>query len=302
MKISVIIPAYNKSSYLRRCIESVASQDFDSLEIIVVDDGSTDNSGAIIDEFAAKDSRIRAIHTPNGGVTAARKTGLLLSEGKYIMFADADDEMLPNALSVAYEAIERTGADEVIATHCDQYGTHYDFGRRGWGDPDEMITDLLKTNNTFCVLWGVIFRREAILDCFDWDRQLIEREDIMGQMKLLMKQPKVYFIPDCIYLYNKDLPCDRFMGIDKLRLHDRLLKELLSPRWETFATPYYINIAKTYEALIANRRFSVYRKYYKDLLTTNMRALPWKEKIVVMLPPRIAYLPIICYKRWMARH
>lgn len=300
MEISVIIPVYNKACFVSRCIESVASQDFGSLEIVVVDDGSTDGSGKIIDDMAAKDQRIRAIHIANSGVTAARKAGLLQSHGKYIMFADADDEMLPNALSVAHKAIEQTGADEVIATHRDQYGKHYDSGRSGWGNPDEMIIDLLKTSNTFCVLWAIIFRREVILDCFDWSRELVEREDIMGQIKLLMKQPKVYFIADCIYLYNKDLPNSRVMGIDRLRLHDKLLKDLLAPKWQTFSSHYYINVAKTYEALLANRRFSAYREYYKDMLKPHMRTLPWKEKIVVMLPPKLAYLPIICYKHWLA--
>lgn len=300
MDISVIIPVYNKSTYVRRCIESVANQKFDSLEIIVVDDGSTDNGGNIIDEMAARDSRIKAIHIPNSGVTAARKRGLMLAEGKYVMFADADDEMLPDSLSTAYEAIERTGADEVIATHRDQYGKHYDSGRRGWGDPDEMIVDLLKTRNSFCVLWAVIFRREVIMDCFDWSRELIEREDIMGQIKLLIKKPKVYFVSDCIYLYNKDLPNSRHMTIDRLRLIDDLLKEMLKPRWQTFGSHYYIFVAKTYEGLLANRQFSAYREYYRDVLRPNLRALPWKEKIIAILPPRLAYLPIICYKRWIA--
>lgn len=301
MKLSVVIPVYNKAAYLRRCIQSVSSQEFDSMEIVVVDDGSTDNSGEIADEEASKDDRIKVIHTANKGVTAARKMGLWQSSGKYIMFVDADDLMLPNAIITAYSAIEQIGADEVIATYCDQYDNKYDYGRRGWGDVDEMIADLLLTHNTFCVLWGIIFRREMIADCFDWSRELVEREDIMGQIKLLMKQPKAFFIADCIYRYTKGLPNSRRMGIDRLRLHDDLLREMLAPRWTTFAKLYYINIAKTYESLIAIRQFGVYREYYKSMLLNHLWALPWKEKVVAMLPPRIAYLPIICYKWWLRR-
>lgn len=92
MKISVIIPVYNVAQYIRHCVDIVLRQTYRNLEIILVDDGSTDNSGQICDEYAATDSRIRVIHKPNGGLSDARNVGFSLATGEYVLFLDSDDE------------------------------------------------------------------------------------------------------------------------------------------------------------------------------------------------------------------
>lgn len=89
--ISIIIPVYNVEKYLSKCLDSVISQTYKQLEIIVIDDGSTDKSGIICDEFALKDNRIIVIHQPNGGLSAARNSGLDIAKGEYVMFVDSDD-------------------------------------------------------------------------------------------------------------------------------------------------------------------------------------------------------------------
>ena len=122
MEISVIIPVYNKAPYLEKCFESIFQQTFGEFEVVAVDDGSTDGSGELCDEWAKKDSRLHVIHTVNGGVTAARRIGVAHSHGKYIMFSDADDLFMPDALSMMHHQITETDADEVIATYEDQYG------------------------------------------------------------------------------------------------------------------------------------------------------------------------------------
>ena len=91
MKISVIIPVYNVEKYLKRCLDSVINQTYKNLEIILIDDGSTDKSGNICDEYAAKDKRIIVIHKENGGLSDARNKGLDICTGDYISFIDSDD-------------------------------------------------------------------------------------------------------------------------------------------------------------------------------------------------------------------
>ncbi|HJA50079.1 MAG TPA: glycosyltransferase, partial [Candidatus Fusicatenibacter intestinipullorum] len=91
VKISVIIPVYNVEKYLKRCLDSVINQTYKNLEIILIDDGSTDNSGKICDEYAQKDERIIVIHKENGGVSSARNKGLDICIGDYISFIDSDD-------------------------------------------------------------------------------------------------------------------------------------------------------------------------------------------------------------------
>lgn len=95
-KVSVIVPVYNVEKYLRRCLDSIVNQTYRNLEIILVDDGSPDNCGAICDEYAQMDDRIFVIHKPNGGVSSARNAALEKATGKYIVFVDSDDSVLPN--------------------------------------------------------------------------------------------------------------------------------------------------------------------------------------------------------------
>ena len=89
--ISIIVPVYKAEKHLSECIDSIISQTYENFELILIDDGSPDNSGKICDEYAEKDKRIRAIHKENGGVSSARNTGLDNASGEYITFIDSDD-------------------------------------------------------------------------------------------------------------------------------------------------------------------------------------------------------------------
>ena len=106
--ISVIVPVYNVEKYLRACLESIVNQTYRDLEIILVDDGSTDSSGIICGEYAEKDARVKVIHKENGGASSARNAGLNIAQGEYITFVDSDDtielDMIDCLLSSVREA------------------------------------------------------------------------------------------------------------------------------------------------------------------------------------------------------
>ena len=93
--ISVIVPVYNSEKYLHRCIDGILAQNYTDFDLLLIDDGSTDNSGNICDEYEIRDGRIRVFHQENGGVSSARNLGLDNARGKYVMFVDSDDYMLP---------------------------------------------------------------------------------------------------------------------------------------------------------------------------------------------------------------
>ena len=109
--ISVIIPVYNSEKYLRHCVDSILRQTYKNLEIILVDDGATDSSGKIVDEFATSDSRVKPIHQENGGISVAQNNGLDNATGEYIAFCDNDDIMHEQALEILLQALEVSGAD-----------------------------------------------------------------------------------------------------------------------------------------------------------------------------------------------
>ncbi len=107
-KISVIVPVYNVEKYLHECIDSILAQTFTDFEIILVNDGSLDNSGAICDEYVSKDNRITVIHQKNQGQAAARNTALTIAKGEWIHFVDSDDLIHPQMLEILYGAVDET--------------------------------------------------------------------------------------------------------------------------------------------------------------------------------------------------
>ena len=114
--ISVIIPVYNAERWLLRCIDSVLSQSYKNIEVLLIDDGSTDMSPAICDSYASKDPRVKVFHKPNGGVASARQVGIDNLQGDYVIHADADDWMNKDMLQTLMEEAQKNNAD---VTMCD---------------------------------------------------------------------------------------------------------------------------------------------------------------------------------------
>ena len=112
--VSVIIPVYNVERYITRCLQSIIGQTHKAIEVIPVDDGSPDRCGAIIDEFAAKDSRVIPVHKPNGGVASARNAGLDAASGEYVMFVDGDDHVEPDYVEYFLSIITHWGGGTTL--------------------------------------------------------------------------------------------------------------------------------------------------------------------------------------------
>jgi len=113
-KVSVIVPVYNVEPYLRRCLDSILAQTFSDFEAVLVDDGSTDHSGAICDEYAVRDARFKTIHIPNGGVSSARNMGLKQAKGMWVAFVDADDCVFPDYLQHLYNGLAGADDDSIL--------------------------------------------------------------------------------------------------------------------------------------------------------------------------------------------
>ena len=110
-KVSVIVPVYKVESYLRKCVDSILGQSFSDFEVILVDDGSPDNCGAICDDYATRDQRVKVIHKINGGLSDARNVGLDVAIGQYICFVDSDDWIEQDLLKDNVAVLEHSGAD-----------------------------------------------------------------------------------------------------------------------------------------------------------------------------------------------
>ena len=119
--VSVIVPVFNVGQYVEKCLRSIINQTYRHLEILVIDDGSTDDSGNICDRMAAEDSRIRVVHQKNAGVSSARNKGLDICSGLYVLFADSDDWLEPEMVELMVSAIEKTNTDLAVCQVNDVY-------------------------------------------------------------------------------------------------------------------------------------------------------------------------------------
>ena len=161
--ISVIIPVYNGEKFLRDCLDSVTGQTYKDLQIILIDDGSKDQSGAICDEYAMKDPRIEVIHCENGGQAEARNRGLKLAKGEWIGFVDDDDVIEPDMYEVL---IRNAKANDVLISGCSTL-TVYEDGRQynafedmtsGIRSGKDLILDIFYYNkNRYGALWNKIY-------------------------------------------------------------------------------------------------------------------------------------------------
>lgn len=197
-KISVIVPVYNVAGYLRRCLASIVRQYFQDIEIIVVNDGSTDASLSIIKEFAEQDSRIIVVDQLNSGISSARNAGLVIAKGEYISHIDGDDWIEPGFLSVMYKFAVNNDLDIAIS----DFYTDWDDGRCEYSKEvwllDECIFDSEKYLRQLFkevahpIAWNKIFRRRLYSENHIWYPEHISiGEDIATTVRLVYFAHKI---------------------------------------------------------------------------------------------------------------
>lgn len=203
-KISVIIPVYNVEKYLKKCVNSVIVQTYQDLQIILVDDGSTDSSPVICDEYAEKYSRIHVIHKKNGGLSSARNTGLELASGDYITFLDSDDYVSPTCYEELYCAVQ--GRTDVIACTCfrrvDESGKIYErkdpHNEPGTTSNVEYLRELLLHIGDVSVCTKLFPRQMLKNKCFDETKL---NEDLLFMTELISDIKKIIYTGKVGYYY-----------------------------------------------------------------------------------------------------
>lgn len=165
--LSVIIPVYKVENYLQRCLDSIINQTYKNLEIILVDDGSPDNSGKICDEYAQKDRRIKVIHQKNKGLSGARNSGLKISKGEYLAFLDSDDWIEPEMYTVLIELIEENNLDMARCSIDQTDGKNNKIILPLKRNADKLIKDKrifeLYFDEFLCkVVWNAVYKRAIV--------------------------------------------------------------------------------------------------------------------------------------------
>lgn len=209
MKISIIIPVYNAEKYVKKTIESVTMQSYRNLEIILINDGSKDDSHAICRDYAFRDMRIKLIDIENSGPGFARNIGLREASGEYICFVDADDKLEKNALETLLSIREIYDFDIVCGNHFKVHSTikeSRDFCETGEISREKNVRrfNSFKTSDSFGYVWAKLYKRKFLTMnniCFSEEREVF-LEDLLFNLKCFAFTPMYYLINTPIYHYN----------------------------------------------------------------------------------------------------
>lgn len=203
--ISVVVPVYNVEKYIRKCIDSILEQTYTNLQIILIDDGSTDNSGKICDEYSEKDKRINVIHKKNSGVSAARNTGIQNAIGDWILFVDSDDwieldcckEMLLTALEEKSDCVI-CKCNKVHNEEVNKF--EYDNKKEIYGSR-EFLIKVLNVQSGYGFCHSKLIKREIIKEIL-FDTQLKVGEDALFNIHIAQNMNKIVFIENPLYNYR----------------------------------------------------------------------------------------------------
>ena len=201
--ISIIIPVYNIEGYLPKCLDTIARQTYSNLEIILVDDGSTDGTGHICDKFAEQDSRAVVFHhEQNRQLWAARNTGQAAAHGEYIMFVDGDDYLHLDALRIMHEAINRDGGyDMAIINYKETVSSDEDITSR-WTEETETLSQDDLMNGLFrrwVNVWTKLYRRDVIKET--WAKAYERAQDIDFSFRSFLQVSNAIWIKSVLYYY-----------------------------------------------------------------------------------------------------
>lgn len=303
--LSVIVPCYNTGKYLNKCINSVLEQNYNNIEVIVVDDGSTDDTKDIVKKLINKDNRVKYFYKDNSGVSDTRNYGLNKAQGEYITFVDSDDFVEPQIYDVLLSLLFEYSAD---ISHC-SYSRVNEKDKRNIGgtrkiyemNSKDSIDKLLNGGLFAGGVWNKIYKRSILADVrFDIKYKI--NEDILFNFYAFLNSKKIVFIDECFYNYNSSdtSSCVVTNQIKKSKDCYDVSKEIYEKCNEIgYDDISYNRVCNSriglYRAYIFSGKKKKYKKEYKTLRSMivddyNNRRLSGNQKINGMF---IKYLPII---------
>lgn len=209
LKLSIIIPTYNCEKYIKKCIDSIMIQTYKNIEIIIIDDGSTDDTFNICDIESKKDSRVKIYRKKNGGVSSARNLGIEKSTGNYILFMDSDDYIESNTIEECFKIIKDNNVDLLkfgYYRECGKYKKMYKFStitNKAINKTEyynNNVYNNLVSSSDFYNIWNVIIKKEIISE-LRFNENIKYGEDYLFMAELLLKSNSIYFNNNSFYHY-----------------------------------------------------------------------------------------------------
>ena len=309
-KVSIIIPCYKVEKYLKRCLDSVLAQTFCEWEAICVNDGSPDNCGAILDEYARKDSRFKIIYQENQGVSAARNNGLQHANGDFISFIDSDDEISPVFLEKMLEALQKRS--EAGFAWCDfekgENKTEWNFFETSEKIYDKPFDHYVQHQKPKIVssIWNKLYRKN-LLENLTFSEDLSVGEDLIFLYQVLHRAKYAVYIHSDMYFYRTRENSAMTKPLTKKRLDDELLIAIkLSSMFDNNTLDK--KTKKDLEHYIAKRLFGYVVKFtkkkdkknYNKWLTQYLPVLKELEKQGIFRPRNLSIKNRIIYY-WLTK-
>lgn len=207
--VSVIVPVYNVKRYLGKCLKSLSRQTYENIEIIIVDDGSTDGSEKICDEFAKKELRARVFHKKNGGLSSARNFGIKKARGEYLAFVDSDDFVDENFIKKLFQAIVDANAEIAVCGYNDTRPAEKKISGK-----DATIKLLTKQENIEILTWNKLYAKKVFLESNIEFPVGKKHEDTLTTYKVLAAASRVVYLAESLYHYNDR--ADSITGSEKM--------------------------------------------------------------------------------------
>ena len=309
--ISVIVPVYNTKDYLDRCVQSIINQTYHNLEIILVDDGSTDDSGKKCDSWASKDNRIHVIHQKNAGVSAARNAGIEFAHGEYIGFVDSDDYIHEQMYSLLIQAarVNKSAISccDICTVRDNEEKSKQSDLKNGFITHDEIVKGFLFDEKIKGLMYGIynkIYKKELFKQLrFE---KLSMGEDILFSMQVIQNCTGIYYQNKPLYFYcirensamTSAFSKKRFDYVEAALKIEAICKQHYDKVCCDNAHCWvFLHVLTTYRAMIKNKMCEEYAeqaKQYRNYLKDNkkyLKSLPFKRKIdyFIVLHIPIAY-------------
>ena len=280
-EFSIIVPVYNVEDYLPRCINSIINQTYTDFELILVDDGSTDDCSMICDEYAEKDNRIKVIHKENGGVATARNIGIESATGRYITFCDSDDYYKKELLETVYSNLKENDVDllsynyDVLHSTGIKRGSNVDIGIYSIFSPKDTFSLIIKHTFTSFLGWSMctsFIRAELIHNndlrvCTSCNNYA---EDIGFGLKVLFHTKKVVGIPDSLYVYDRTRE-QSMMNQSKMIFKCNEVNEVAFDIWQEFSKTLDDSYYPYYSVIFFQL---MYGEYVEMIWKQKIRSLP----------------------------
>lgn len=256
IKVSVIIPVYNVEKYLEQCLQSVADQTLEDIEVICVDDGSTDHSFEIVKKFAETDSRFIAVQQANGGAGAARNNGLRRARGKYLSFLDSDDFFDEKMLEEAYNCAEKHSADFVVFQSDQFYEDKNEYKNVNWTlryaevPPYQPFSRRAMTDNIFKVFvgwaWDKLYNRQFVLDHNLWFQEQRTSNDMLFVFSAVAIAKRIAYVEKGKILVHQRRDSSDSLSKTREKSWDCFYKALVALRERLYAEGIYEEVEKDY--------------------------------------------------------